>query len=401
MQSVTGQLILKQGREKSVLNRHPWLFSGAIARVEGTPQPGDLVQVLDGNGRFLATGTFNPNSQIRVRLLSWDVDEQIDKAFWYGRLQQAHNHRQLLNLEPTTTAYRLVNAEADGLPGLIVDKYGDFLVMQSLTAGIEAQKETVLAALNQIWQPKGIVERSDADVRQKEGLPRLSRVASGETPPETVVIQENGIRFGVNLLEGHKSGFYLDQRENRTAVTLPHHIANKTMLNVFAYTGGFGLYAIANGAAQVTHIDSSYDALALAEQNVARNGWKRPQDEYLAGDAFDVLRHYRDTNQTFDVIVLDPPKFAHSQRDIDRACRGYKDLNWLALRLLPPGGLLATFSCSGLISADLFQKVLFGAAVDAGRQVQIIQTLTQGPDHPVLLTFPESAYLKGFLCRVW
>jgi 23S rRNA (cytosine1962-C5)-methyltransferase len=401
MQSITGQLILKKGREKSVLNRHPWLFSGAIGRVEGEPQPGDLVQVLNENGRFLSTGYYNPNSQIRVRLLSWDADEQIDEAFWYGRLQQAHTHRQLLNLEPATTAYRLVNAEADGLPGLIVDKYGDFLVMQSLTAGIEAQKETLLPLLNQIWQPKGIVERSDAEVRQKEGLPRLSRVASGETPPETVLIQENGIQFGVNLLEGHKSGFYLDQRENRTAVTHPHHIANKTMLNVFAYTGGFGLYAIANGASQVTHVDSSYDALALAEQNVARNGWKRPQDEYIAGDAFDVLRHYRDTGQSFDMIVLDPPKFANSQRDVDQACRGYKDLNWLALRLLPPGGLLATFSCSGLISADLFQKVLFGAAVDAGRQVQIIQTLTQGPDHPVLLTFPESAYLKGFLCRVW
>lgn len=401
MHTITGQLTLKPGREKSVSNRHPWLFSGAIDRVEGDPLPGDLVQVLDSNGRFLATGAFNPHSQIRVRLLSWDLAEQINEAFWYGRLQQANQHRQQLNLEPATTAYRLVNAEADGLPGLIVDKYGDYLVMQSLTAGIEAQKDMLLSTLNQIWQPAGIVERSDADVRQKEGLPMINRVATGKAPPETLVIQENGILFGVNLLGGHKSGFYLDQRENRTAVCQPHHVANKTVLNVFAYTGGFGLVAIANGAQQVTHVDSSYDALALAEQNVERNGWKRPQDEYLAGDAFDVLRHYRDTNQTFDVIVLDPPKFAHSRRDIERACRGYKDLNWLALRLLPPGGLLATFSCSGLISADLFQKVLFGAALDAERQVQIIQTLTQGPDHPVLLTFPESAYLKGFLCRVW
>jgi len=401
MHEISGQLILERGREKSVLNRHPWLFSGAISRVAGNPQPGDLVQVMDGNGRFLSTGYYNPHSQIRVRLLSWQGEEPIDAGFWHGRLQQAHRHRQLLKLEPATTAYRLVNAEADGLPGLIVDKYGDFLVLQSLTMGIERQKETILEALNQLWQPQGIVERSDADVRKKEGLPRLNRVASGAAPPETLVIQENGIHFGVNLLEGHKSGFYLDQRENRTAVTQPTHIANKTCLNVFAYTGGFGLYAIANGASQVTHIDSSYDALTLAEQNVERNGWKRPQDEYLVGDAFEVLRHYRDTGQTFDVIVLDPPKFAHSQRDVDRATRGYKDLNWLALRLLPPGGLLATFSCSGLISADLFQKVLFGAAVDAGRQVQIIQTLTQGPDHPVLLTFPESAYLKGFLCRVW
>ena len=268
MQAITGQLSLKPGREKSVLNRHPWLFSGAIARVEGEPQPGALVQVLDSNGRFLSTGYFNPHSQIRVRLLSWDVDEQIDDGFWYGRLQQANRHRQQLNLEPATTACRLVHAEADGLPGLVVDKYDDFLVMQSLTAGIEAQKEPILDALSQIWQPKGIVERSDADVRQKEGLPELKRVASGEAPSETVVIQENGIQFGVNLLGGHKSGFYLDQRENRTAVCQPHHVANKTFLNVFAYTGGFGLYAIANGAQQVTHVDSSYDALALAEPTV-------------------------------------------------------------------------------------------------------------------------------------
>lgn len=400
MHTITAQLILKSKREKSVLNRHPWLFSGAIAKVDGSPQPGDLVQVLDANGRFLATGYFNPHSQIRVRLLSWDAEDLIDDHFWHGRLQRANHHRQLLKLEPATTAYRLVNAEADGLPGLIVDKYGDYLVMQSLTMGIEQRKSEILAALNQIWQPKGIVERSDADVRQKEGLQRISRLASGEAPPEPLIIQENNIQFGVNLLAGHKSGFYLDQRENRTAVCQPHHVTNKTVLNVFAYTGGFGLYAIANGARQVTHVDSSYDALALAEQNVLRNGWDRPQDEYLAGDAFDILRHYRDSGQIFDLIVLDPPKFAHSQRDIDRACRGYKDLNWLSLRLLTPGGLLATFSCSGLISADLFQKVLFGAAVDAGRQVQIIQPLAQGPDHPVLLTFPESAYLKGFLCRV-
>ena len=401
MHEITGQLILKRGREKSVLNRHPWLFSGAIERVEGEPKPGDLVQVLDSNGRFLSIGYFNPHSQIRVRLLSWDVDEQIDEGFWNGRLQQANTHRQQLNLEPATTAYRLVNAEADGLPGLIVDKYGDFLVMQSLTAGIETQKDLLLGLLNQIWQPKGIVERSDADVRAKEGLPIINRVASGDAPPETLIIQENGIQFGVNLLGGHKSGFYLDQRENRTAVTHPHHIANKTMLNVFAYTGGFGLYAAARGAKQVTHIDSSIEALELAEKNVALNGWKRPLDEYIAGDAFEILRYYRDEGIQFDTIILDPPKFAHSRRDVDKATRGYKDLNWLALRLLRPGGILATFSCSGLISADLFQKVVFGAAVDANRHVQILQPLGQAPDHPIALTFPESAYLKGFICRVW
>ncbi|MCA9932034.1 MAG: class I SAM-dependent rRNA methyltransferase, partial [Anaerolineales bacterium] len=214
-------------------------------------------------------------------------------------------------------------------------------------------------------------------------------------------IRENEIQFAVNLTTGHKTGFYLDQRDNRTAVCHPHHIRDKEVLNVFAYTGGFGLYAAARGAKQVTHIDSSIEALELAEKNVALNGWKRPLDEYIAGDAFEILRYYRDEGIQFDTIILDPPKFAHSRRDVDKATRGYKDLNWLALRLLRPGGILATFSCSGLISADLFQKVVFGAAVDANRHVQILQPLGQAPDHPIALTFPESAYLKGFICRVW
>ncbi|MCA9965864.1 MAG: class I SAM-dependent rRNA methyltransferase [Anaerolineales bacterium] len=394
------QLILKKGREKPVVQRHPWLFSGGIARVVGEPEAGDVVEVVGENGRFLATAYYNPHSQIRARVLSWREGEAIDAAFWNGRLQRALAARAALQLEPQTTAYRLVNAEADGLPGLVVDKYGDFLVMQCLTLGIDQRKTEIAALLAELVQPVGIVERSDVDVRRKEGLAETIGVLWGSMPPETVEIRENGLRFGVQLLAGHKTGFYLDQRENRTAVCHPTHVHNQTILNLFAYTGAFAVYAAANGAKRIVNVDSSIPALEQAERNLVLNGFERPQDEYLAGDAFEILRYYRDEGAQFDMVIVDPPKFAHSQRDVERACRGYKDLNWLALRLLRPGGLLATFSCSGLISTDLFQKVLFGAALDAGREVQILRPLAQGADHPILLSFPESAYLKGFLCRV-
>ncbi|KAA3658632.1 MAG: class I SAM-dependent rRNA methyltransferase [Chloroflexi bacterium] len=321
--------------------------------------------------------------------------------FWRGKMEQAINGRSALNLTPQTSAYRLIFCEADLLPGLVVDKYGDYLVMQCLTMGIDRRKTMLAELLADLCQPTSILERSDADVRKKEGLKQTTGLLWGEAPPAELTIQENNIQFAVNLMGGHKTGFYLDQRDNRTAVCHPNHVQDKGVLNVFAYTGGFGLYAIANGAKQVTHIDSSIEALEMAEKNVGLNGWKRPSDEYLAGDAFAILRHYRDEGIQFDTIILDPPKFAHARRDIDKATRGYKDLNWLALRLLQPGGTLATFSCSGLISADLFQKVVFGAAIDANRHVQIMQQLGQAPDHPIALTFPESAYLKGLLCRVW
>jgi 23S rRNA (cytosine1962-C5)-methyltransferase len=401
MEPITGRLLLKPGREKPVLNRHPWLFSGAITAVQGQPEPGDLVHVVDGHGRVLATAICNPQSQIHGRILSWEVNEPIDDAFWKHRLQRALQMRQSLALEPATNAYRLIFAEADGLPGLIVDKYGRYLVMQCLTLGIERRKQRLVEWLAEVARPSGILERSDAEARQKEGLPPATGLLWGDMPPSDLLILENGLKFNINLQSGHKTGFYLDQRENRALVCQPRFVAGKRVLNVFAYTGGFGIYAAANGATTVTHIDSSIDALEQAEKNVALNGWERPSDEYIAGDAFEILRHYRDTGQTFDVVILDPPKFAHNQRDVERACRGYKDLNWLALRLLNPGGLLATFSCSGLVSADLFQKVLFGAAVDAHRDVQILHHLSQSPDHPILLTYPESAYLKGLLCRVW
>ena len=401
MEMPTAILTLKKGRQKPVLNRHPWLFSGAIQQIEGDPAPGDIVDIADWQQRFLARAYYNPHSQIQARILSWDPAEAIDDQFWRRLMERAANGRNGLNLQPHTTAYRLVNAEADGLPGLIIDQYGDYLVVQCLTLGIDRRKEQLVAILADLLQPRGILERSDVDVRHKEGLPPSYGLLWGQPPPVELLIRENGLTFAVDLQQGHKTGFYLDQRDNRALVGQPHIVAGKTMLNLFAYTGGFAVYAAAAQAGRIVNVDSSVDALTLAERNIALNGWQRPQDEYLAGDAFEVLRYYRDEGEQFDVIVLDPPKFAHSQRDIDKACRGYKDLNWLALRLLRPGGWLATFSCSGLISADLFQKVLFGAAVDANRDAQIIRPLSQATDHPVALTFPESAYLKGFLCRVW
>ena len=401
MEAITGVLKLKSGRDKPVRNFHPWVFSGAVERVEGTPQPGDLVAVNNHRGQYLATGYYNPQSQIRARLLSWDPNQAIDESFWHGRLQRALDGRTALALEPETNAYRLVNAEADALPGLIVDRYVDSLVLQSLTLGIEKRKEMLVQILADLLKPTSILERSDASVRGKEGLPETKEVLWGEAPPERLMIRENGLQFAVDVWQGHKTGFYLDQRDNRAIFGHKEWIAGKTLLNVFAYTGGFSVYAAAAAAGWITNIDSSIPALEMAEQNVLRIAPERTADEYIAGDAFEVLRYLRDEGVLYEAIVLDPPKFAHSLSDVQRASRGYKDLNLLALQLITPGGLLATFSCSGHISADLLQKIVFGAAVDARRDVQILAPLAQGPDHPVLLTFPESAYLKGFLFRVW
>lgn len=401
MEIITARLILKAKRQKPVLNRHPWVFSGAMARIEGSPAVGDLVQVCDVNGRFLANAYYNPQSQIQARILSWDKNRPIDTDFWQQKLKRAVNGRFQLALEPATNAYRLVNAEADGLPGLIVDKYGDYLVLQSLTAGIERHKALLVDLLVELCQPAGIIERSDVSVRRKEGLAEVKGLLWGSLPPDDFFIVENGHKFFVDLLTGHKTGLYLDQRENRANITKPHFVAAKNVLNLFAYTGGFAVEAAASGASHIVNIDSSIPALETAERNMALNGLQRPSDEYIAADAFEILRHYRDNEQKFDMVILDPPKFVNSKRDLDKAARGYKDLNWLALRLLNPGGLLATFSCSGLVSSDLFQKIVFGAAVDAQRDVQILGYLGQAADHPILLSFPESAYLKGLLCRVW
>jgi len=386
---------LKPSRGKSIRNRHPWIYSGAIQRIDGSPETGDMVNVRSADGELLAQGYLNRRSQIAVRLLSWD-SQPITPDFWRKRLQAAIGGRGQLAAHPDTDAYRLVFAESDGLPGLIVDRYGDWLVLQALTAGIDRRKTMLAEHLAELLAPRGILERSDVDVRAHEGLEPVSGPLWGDPPPETFTIRENGHRFRVDPYSGHKTGFYLDQRDNRAA--LARHCANRSLLNVFCYTGGFSIYAAAAGASRVTNLDASRPALELAEANMALNDL--PEPESWQGDAFEVLRDLVRRGMQYDVVVLDPPKFAHSRGQLQRATRGYKDINMLGMRLTRPGGLLATFSCSGHMGGDLFQKVLFGAALDVGRPARIIERYSQGSDHPVLLSFPEGYYLKGLLLRI-
>jgi 23S rRNA (cytosine1962-C5)-methyltransferase len=393
------KVVLKRGREKPVLNHHPWIFSGAIKNVEGQCADGDIVTVVDSRSGFLAQGYLNRRSQITVRLLSWIEEETIDRGFFRHRLEQAIAVRRPLQEDQTTNAYRLINAESDFVPGLVVDRYNEYLVIQCLTLGIERWKGEIVSLLGELLPSRGIYERSDVEVRKKEGLPSASGLLAGQERPALVHIIENGHRFIVDIKQGQKTGFYLDQRENRQK--LARYCCGKTVLNCFAYTGAFAVYAAGAGAKKVVNVESSAEALKLAQRNMALNGFDGRDDEFVEGDVFQVLRQYRAEGRSFDLIVLDPPKFAYSQSQVQAACRGYKDINLLAMQMLRPGDILFTFSCSGLISPELFQKVVFGASVDAGRDVQIIEKLSQGFDHPILLSFPESEYLKGFICRVW
>jgi 23S rRNA (cytosine1962-C5)-methyltransferase len=395
------RLLLRRGRATPVLRRHPWIFSGSIDSIEGNPDDGSIVDVYDAGHNWLARGYINQQSQITVRLLTWQRDDHVDRAFWRHRLERCISARQSLADDPTTTAYRLVHAESDYVPGLIVDCYGDWLVVQFLTLGMDRRRDEIVELLADLLAPAGIYERSDVDVREKEGLERKSGLLWGEEPPYQIEILENGHRFLVNVREGHKTGYYIDQRENRVQVVPFCRNPGSEVLDAFAYSGAFSVYAAAGGASRLTLVDSSGTALDLARQNLALSTTGAQQAEYVEGDVFTVLRAYRAEERRFDVIVLDPPKFAHTRREVEQASRAYKDINLLAFQLLRPGGVLFTFSCSGRVSADLFQKIVFGALADTDREGQIIGQLAQGADHPVALTFPEGAYLKGLICRVW
>jgi 23S rRNA (cytosine1962-C5)-methyltransferase len=390
-------VFLQEGRDKAIRNRHPWVFSGAVARIVGDADDGEIVDLRDARGTFLARGYLNRQSQIVVRLLSWDEQEPVDETFWRRRIADAIARRAPLAADQATTAYRLVHAESDLLPGLIVDRYGDFAVVQFLTLGVDRRRDAIVNALQDVLVPAGLYERSDVEVRAQEGLPPVTGVLAGDPPPE-IEILEHGHRFLVDPARGQKTGFYLDQRENRQALT--RYAQGREMLNAFSYSGAFSVYAAAAGAGPIVNLDTSAKALGMARKNMTRNGLERPADTYTAGDAFQVLRRYRDQGRSFDLIVLDPPKFAPTRKHVQRAARAYKDINLLAIKLLRPGGTLFTFSCSGGIDAALFQKIVFGASVDAGRDLQIVRFLSQGPDHPVLVSFPESAYLKGLICQV-
>ncbi|MCI0556401.1 MAG: class I SAM-dependent methyltransferase [Anaerolineae bacterium] len=428
-------VVLKQGREKSLLRRHPWIFSGAIHHAdEPSVASGATVDLLSFNKQFLARASYSPHSQIRARVWTFE-DEAVDKEFFRKRIHSAIAARSAVSPSPLTPlpassplgldtteqhrlldqqlrsarmgegdAMRLIYAESDGIPGLIVDRYGNMLVMQCLTASAEYWKDTFADLLLEETGLSTIYERSDADIRELEGLgPKtgllrgnLSSLRPGSGQAFVFPITEHNLQFNINLETGHKTGFYLDQSRNRLRVR--EFAKDKDVLDCFCYTGGFTVNTLAGGAKSVISIDSSEDALALAKENIALNDLPADKATFIEGDVFQLLRKFRDENRSFDMIILDPPKFAPTAAQAERAARGYKDINLYAFKLLRPGGILVTFSCSGGIDAGLFQKIIAGAALDAGVEAQIVEHLSQGSDHPVLLHFPEGAYLKGLIC---
>ena len=392
------KLILKPGREKSLLRQHPWVFSGAIARVEGTPEAGDTVRIVAQDGRFLALAAYNPVSQISARVWAWHEDTRIDAGFFRARIVTAIRKRDALLGTEAGGAVRLINGESDGMPGLIADRYADVAVMQISSAGCHRWREAITAALDELTGARALYERSDADVLELEGLEQRTGVVRGTLEPPQVEIVENGANFRVDVARGHKTGFYLDQRDNR--ILVGRLAAGRDVLNCFCYTGAFTVHALVNGAKSVASVDSSAEALLLAQEHVRMNRLPGDRCEWIDADVFPLLRKLRDHGRQFDLIILDPPKFAPTPATAERAARGYKDINLLAFKLLRRGGLLATFSCSGGISADLFRKIVAGAALDADADAQMIGQFHAAPDHPVSLAFPEGEYLKGLLCRV-
>ncbi len=390
-------IILKQGRERSLLRRHPWIFSGAIARLIGEPESGETVEVVSHERKFLGWGAYSPISQIRVRIWSFSRGENIDSSFFAKRIHNAVTLREALHLPQESSACRLVCAEGDGLPGVIVDRYSNFIVCQFLSAGAERWKEAIVNSLQKIIEVRGIYERSDVNVRKKEGLRPIKGPLWGEEPPGPVVIDELGVNFLVDIINGHKTGFYLDQRINRQLVR--HYSYGKDVLNCFAYTGGFGLAALKGGAKSVTNVEEVAGLHDMIEKNLMMNEFSQDCCTNLRADVFKLLRQYETEGRNFDLIVLDPPKFVEAQSHLLHASRGYKDINRLAFKLLRPQGLLFTFSCSGLMKMDLFQKIVADAAIDAGSDAMIRQWLGQSPDHPVKLHIPESHYLKGLLIQ--
>jgi len=391
-------LILKPGRERSLRRRHPWLFANALEEVRGEPlAPGDTVTVRDNAGEIYGQGAYSPASQLRVRMWHFDPAGSVDRAFLGGRLDAARALRARM-LDADITGYRLVNAESDGLPGLIVDRYGELLVCQFLSAGAERWRDALVALLRERFPDCGVYERSDVDIRQREDLAPRTGLLAGPEPAETVQIREGDWLFRVDPRQGQKTGFYLDQRDSRRA--LARHADGAEVLNAFSYTGGFAVAALAGGARQVSNLDSSAGALRLGTVNLAENGLDPARVENLQGDAFRLLRQCRQQGRRFDVVVLDPPKFMEHKAQLKRASRGYKDINLQAFGLLRPGGLLFTFSCSGLLEPALFQKIVADAALDAGRAARIVARLGQAADHPTLLAFPEGQYLKGLVVQV-
>jgi 23S rRNA (cytosine1962-C5)-methyltransferase len=386
-------LILNQGRDRSLRRRHPWVFSGGVDRVTGDPGRGDTVAVRDASGAALGWAAWSPDSQLSARLWSFDPDASIDAGWFVDAVATAAAKRA--PLAARTDAVRLVFGESDGLPGVIADRYGSVVVLQLSSAGADRWRDELTAAFAALEGVRTVYERSDLEVRDKEGLLPRAGLLFGDEPLESLTIVEDGARYLVDVRAGHKTGFYLDQRDNRALV---RSLADgRRVLNVFGYTGSFTVSALLGGAVETTTIDSSRPALALAGDNLTANGL--PPGDLVRADAFADLRVRRDAGVTYDLIVLDPPKLANHKGQLDRAARAYKDLNWLALRLLAPGGALVTFSCSGAVDDAFFRKILAGAAADAHRDVVVERWLTQASDHPIPLAFPEAAYLNGAVLR--
>ena len=390
-------VILNKGKEKAVLQKHPWVFSGALQSIKNKPANGELVKVLSHKQEFLAYGYFNDASRVAIRLLSWNVDELPDETWWRLRVRKAVEARKDLLNESTNTC-RLVFSEADYLPGLIADCYGDYLALQILTTGVEAVKPIILDELQKLTHAKGIFDKGDATARAHDGLQATEGLLSGQLPPDFVEVKENGIKYQINIVEGQKSGFYCDQRDNRKIVAA--YAKDKKVLDCFSYSGGFSLNALAHDAASVVSVDSSALAIETLKKNIALNGFDVSKSTAIQNDVNKQLRLFNEENQKFDIVILDPPKYAPSRSALDRAARAYKDLNRLGMLLLEKGGLLATFSCSGAVDIETFKKIIAWAALDAGKEVQIIKQFCQPEDHPVRISFPEGEYLKGLLLRV-
>ncbi|EGQ8072251.1 methyltransferase domain-containing protein [Vibrio vulnificus] len=396
---MSAAIYLVKGREKSVVRRHPWIFSRGIDRVEGNPQLGETVDVYGHDGKWLAKAAYSPESQIRARVWSFEKQD-INKAFFVKRIQDAQLLREDAIERDGLTGYRLIAAESDGMPGVTIDRYQNFFVCQLLSAGAEHQKQNIVDALIEVFPDCNVYERSDVSVRKKEGLQETTGVLHGEMPPKSVVIEENGVKISVDIVGGHKTGFYLDQRDSRQQAM--KYVKDKEVLNCFSYTGGFGLYALKGGAKRVINADVSQPALDTAKFNAELNEFdiSKKRAVFLNADVFKLLREYRDQGTKFDVVIMDPPKFAESKAQLNGACRGYKDINMLAMQILNPGGTLLTYSCSGLMDQVLFQKIIADAAVDAGRSVKFVERFEQAADHPTDTAYPEGFYLKGFACKV-
>lgn len=392
------KIILHKGREKSLLRRHPWVFSGAVERIEGEPLSGETLMIADHRGNFLAWGAYSPGSQITGRVWSFDENETVDQAFFNKRVAAAAALRSKLGVDAPDGGCRLIFSEADQLPGVIVDRFGGFLVLQLLSAGAEKNRELIVNALWEICKPEGIHERSDVSVRRKEQLPGRSGLVRGAELPEEIIVKEEDMLFAVDGRKGQKTGFYFDLRSARSV--LRRFSQGASVLNCFSYTGAFAVAALKSGARHVLNMDSSAPALRQLERNMELNGFDGSFWENCCGDVFDQLRRLEKEGRRFDLVILDPPKLVDSQRVLMQGARAYQDLARHGFKLLNPGGVLFNFSCSGLMTADLFQKITASAALEAGVDARIIAHLEQAPDHPTLLSVPETFYLKGLVsCR--